>query len=133
MSSIVDDHLNQIMKQDRKFEEQMDYHDRWSERMGFVSRWSIYDGDDIFGVRYEGSLTKKSPFVPGTIIRNHCKVWGYDTSAVVGGEGTWGDVWVACDSVIRNATNDEGNRDHHVFIEGFERMEGVGYRVITGS
>jgi hypothetical protein len=121
------------MRQEKKFEEQMDYHDNFGNKMSLMSRWSIYEGDDVFGVRYEGSLKKKSPFVPGTVIRNQCKVWGYDTSAVVGGEGTWADLWLACDSVIRNATDEEGNRDHHVFIEGFERMDSGEYRVITGS
>ena len=136
MSSIVDDRLNQIIaekKEQEKFEEQMDYHDTYGGGCGFVTRWSIYEGDSIFGVKYNGRMGEKSPFTPGTVIRNHCKVWGYDTSVVIGGKGLWCDVWLACDSAIRNAVDDEGNRDHHVFIEGFERMENGEYRIITGS
>lgn len=133
MSSIVDDRLNQLMREDRKFEQQMDYHDTFGKKMSLVTRWSIYEGDLAFGVTYDGRLSDKSPFVPGTLIHNRCESWGYRTVAVVGGNGLWSDVWVACDNAIRNAIDDEGNTDHHVFIEGFERMDSGDYRVITGS
>ena len=53
--------------------------------------------------------------------------------SVVGGKGLWSDVWLACDSVIRNAVDSDGNPDHHIFIEGFDRNEDGSYAVVTGS
>ncbi len=123
---------NQV--QEDQFMKEMDYHDTYGGSCGFQTRWSIYsDNDPIFGVQYNGMMGEKSPFVPGTVITNKCSVWGYNTSAVVGGKGLWCDVWLACDSAIRNAVDSDGNPDHHIFIEGFERNEDGTYAVVTGS
>lgn len=124
---------NQV--QEDQFIKEMDYHDTYGGSCGFVTRWSIYSEDQapIFGVKYNGKMGEKSPFVPGTVITNKCSVWGYNTSAVVGGKGLWCDVWLACDSAIRNAVDTDGNPDHHIFIEGFERNEDGTYAVVTGS
>ena len=118
---------------DDEFLEQMDYHDTYGAGCGFDTRWSIYKGDSVFGVEYKGKMGELSPFVPGTVITNKCSVWGYNTSAVVGGKGLWCDVWLACDSAIRNAVDTDGNPDHHIFIEGFDRNEDGSYAVVTGS
>jgi hypothetical protein len=111
--------------QDKLFDLEMDYFDTYGKGCGFKTRWSLFDKGIKFG--------ELSEFAPGTVITNRCGVWGYDTEAVVGGRGTWGDVWLACDSAIRNARDDEGNPDHHVFIEGFERNKDGTWNVVTGS
>ena len=87
-------------QEEDQFLKEMDYHDTYGGSCGFVTRWSIYSEDQapIFGVKYNGMMGEKSPFVPGTVITNKCSVWGYNTSAVVGGKGLWCDVWLACDS-----------------------------------
>ena len=132
MSNIIN--FQTSNQEEDQFIKDMDYHDNFGDKAGFVTRWSIYsDNDPIFGVQYNGKMNEKSPFVPGTVITNLCSVWGYNTSAVVGGKGLWCDVWLACDSVIRNAVDSDGNPDHHIFVEGFERNEDGTYAVVTGS
>ena len=119
--------------EDRQMINEIEYHSTYGKGCGFETRWSISKGKDVFGVIYEGKMGLPSPFVPGTVITNRCKTWGYDTSAVVGGKGLWCDVWLACDSAIRNAVDDEGNKDHHVFIERFERNSDGSFNIVTGS
>ena len=108
-----------------EFEKEMEYFDDYGRTHGFRTNWSMYHQ----GIEFD----QPSPYAPGTLITNRCNTWCYDTEAVVGGTGTWGDVWVACDSVIRNARDDQGNPDHHIFIEGFEKNSDGSWNVITGS
>lgn len=107
-----------------QFDKDMDYFNRIADTNGFETRWSIYSDDETFGFT---RMNEKSPFSAGTVIRNRCDVWGYDTSATVGGNGSWVDVWQACDKVIKEAN------DHHIYIEGFERLEDGTIGVVTGS
>jgi len=46
------------------------------------------------------NFEQRSPFKLGSIVKltKCCFV----TKAAIGGQGTWGDVWSACDAVIRN-------------------------------
>lgn len=111
-----------------QFDEDMNYFDRIGSNNDFATRWSIYSDSEYGFTR----MSEKSPFTPGTIIRNRCETWGYDTSAVVQGP-LWVDVWQACNEVITTAKDDEGNYDHHTFIEGFERLKDGTIGVVTGS
>ena len=113
----------------RTFEDDMNYFDRIGSQNNFATRWSIYSDDERFGFT---RMSTTSPFTPGTVIRNRCDAWGYDTSAVVQGP-LWVDVWQACNEVISTAVDTEGNPDHHVFIEGFEQLEDGTIGVVTGS
>ena len=108
---------------DDQFMKDMDYFTRIGDANQFETRWSIYSDSEYGFTR----MNEQSPFTAGTVIRNRCSVWGYDTSAVVGGNGSWVDVWQACDKVIRDAD------DHHIFVEGFERLEDGTIGVVTGS
>ena len=118
------------MLDDSTFTKDMDYFDGIASKNFFNTRWSIYSDDETFGFT---RMSDQSPFTAGTIIRNRCEVWGYDHSAVVGGNGSWVDVWAACNEAILNATDSDGNHDHHIFIEGFERLEDGTIGVVTGS
>lgn len=106
----------------RTFDADLEYFNRIGEQNGFDTRWSIYSDDPDYGFTRMNSV---SPFSEGTVIRNKCDVWGYDTSAVVKGP-LWIDVWEACNKVITEAD------DHHIFIEGFE-LERDGVHIVTGS
>ena len=115
------------------FAKEQDYLQTYANRMNLCTVWSLSKGDNVFGVIYNGKMSEASPFVPGTVITNLCKAWGYNASAVVGGQGRWCDVWVACDSVIRNAQDDQGKKDFHIYIEGFDRNENGSFNVVSGS
>lgn len=123
----------QMTAEDKKFFEQMDYYKKHQDHYGLKTVWSMYEDDTFGGTGEPIWLGKPSPIPQGSLIQNKCSVWGYDCEAVVGGTGTWQDVWIACDAAIRNARNDEGNPDHHIYIEGFERVEPGVWRVVTGS
>ena len=101
------------------WEVDMEYFSAIADQNRFTTRWSIYE---------EGiCVADASPYSAGTVIRNRCKVWGYDTHATVEGNGSWMDVWAACEKVITEAG------DHHVYIEGFEQLADGTINVMTGS
>lgn len=118
------------MNENSQFAKDMDYFDGIASKNFFNTRWSIYSDDETFGFT---RMSDKSPFSAGTVIRNRCEVWGYDNSAVVGGNGSWVDVWAACNEAILNAVDSDGNHDHHIFIEGFELLKDGTIGVVTGS
>lgn len=115
---------------DDQFTKDMDYFDGIASKNNFNTRWSIYSDDETFGFT---RMSDPSPFSAGTVIRNRCEAWGYDHSAVVGGNGSWVDVWEACNEAILNAVDSDGNHDFHIFIEGFEKLKDGTIGVVTGS
>lgn len=108
----------------KTFEQEMDYFNNYKDANGFEAVFSMYDE----GIEFDKPHNIKTPLV----IRNKCDVWGYDTSAVCTGK-TWGDIYQACDTVIRNAVDNEGNKDHHIFIENLEVQDDGSWKLVTGS
>ncbi|GCA62655.1 hypothetical protein KIPB_004936 [Kipferlia bialata] len=49
------------------------------------------------------SFDSPGPIPAGTVIRHLDKREGFDVETVVRGEGTWGDLWDACDQVLAEA------------------------------
>lgn len=84
------------------------------EKYGFVTDWSLFDVMDYT------RMGDKHPYDIPMTIRNYSPVWGYRTEVVVVGK-RWLDIWQACDALIRNAKTDDGEHDHHRFIESLVR------------
>ena len=75
----------------------------------------------IFSMFDEGiDFDAKSPCKVGAKIVNECSVWGYRGEGVVGGTGTWGDVYKACNAALLSSINPQGYIDHHHFLEDLE-------------
>tara|TARA_B100000925_G_C21829293_1_gene396403 strand:+ start:224 stop:616 length:393 start_codon:yes stop_codon:yes gene_type:complete len=109
---------NTATDEDREFFAEMDYFDDYKLAAGLKnSRWSIY-GEGI-------KMGEKSPFEVGTVFRNKCTVWDYDVAGELKSD-RWGDVWALCDKLIG------ASDDHHIFIEGFEKV-GNEIHLVTGS
>ena len=109
---------------DAEFMKEMDYFDTYGAGCGFETPWSIYDENIQMGDNH--------PFQTPMTIQNKCDVWGYDASAVCTGK-KWGDIWQACDAVIRNSVDSDGNKDHHIFIEDLEAQGNGVWNLVTGS
>ena len=91
-----------------------EYHKRIKEKYGFVTVWSLFDEMDYT------RMYDKHPYNIPMTIRNYSTAWGYRTEVVVVGK-RWLDIWQACDALIRNAKNKDGQHDHHRFIERLVR------------
>ena len=124
-----------LSAEDKKFFEQMDYYKKHQDHYGLKTIWSMYEDNTFGGTGDPIHLGRLSPIPAGAWIPNKCEVWGDAAEAVVGGTGTWQDVWIAADAAIRNSKDDDGNYDHHLFIEGFEKVPGKPgvWQVVTGS
>ena len=107
-----------------EFMTEMNYFDTYGNGCGFETRLSI-SGENI-------QMGNEHPFKTPMVIQNKCDVWGYDASAICTGK-TWGDIWQACDTVIRNSYDNEGNQDHHIFIEDLESVGDGVWDLVTGS
>ena len=107
-----------ISPEDKAFFAEMDYFHNYGELNGLTdTRWSIFDE----GIK----MSNDSPFEVGTVFRNKGTVWDYDVSGVLK-SNRWGDVWALCNRLIK------ASDDHHIFIEGFEKV-GNEIHIITGS
>ena len=91
-----------------------EYYKRIKDNNGFVTDWSLFDEMDYT------RMSDKHPYDIPMTIRNYCTAWGYRTEVVVVGK-RWLDIWQACDALIRNAKNYDGENDHHRFIERLVR------------
>ena len=94
------------------FEKEMDYFTEFQDENGLKCIFSMFDE----GIKMDA----QSPCRLGAVIRNECSVWGYSASAQVGGTGTWGDVYKACDLALRGSVNKDGHSDHHHYLEDLE-------------
>ena len=104
--------------EDKAFFAELDYFDAYGKASDLNnSRWSIYDE----GIK----MGDESPFEVGTVFRNKCTVWDYDVAGELK-SNRWGDVWALCDKLIGESD------DHHIFIEGFEKV-GNEIHLVTGS
>jgi hypothetical protein len=90
------------------------YYGRVKKKCGFVTDWSLFDVMDFTQMQEEHDYN-----IPMTI-RNYCTAWGYRTDVVVVGR-RWLDIWQACDALIRNTKDKDGDLDHHRFIERLVR------------
>lgn len=90
------------------------YYGRVKKKCGFVTDWSLFDVMDFTQMQEEHDYN-----IPMTI-RNYCTAWGYRTDVVVVGR-RWLDIWQACDALIRNTKDKNGEYDHHRFIERLVR------------
>jgi len=90
------------------------YYGRVKKKCGFVTDWSLFDVMDFTQMQEEHDYN-----IPMTI-RNYCTAWGYHTDVVVVGR-RWLDIWQACDALIRNTKDKDGDLDHHSFIERLVR------------
>ena len=90
------------------------YYKRVKKKCGFVTDWSLFDEMDYT------KMCDKHPYNIPMTIRNFCVAWGYRAEVVVVGE-RWLDIWQACDALIRNSKNKDGEGDHHRFIERLVR------------
>lgn len=103
--------IGEMVKEENREEWRYWYYDNCKERFGFVTYWAISE------MRNECKrMSEKHPYNIPMTIRNYNPVWGYRTEVVVVGK-RWLDIWQACDALIRNAINKDGEGDHHIFIE----------------
>jgi hypothetical protein len=108
----------------KTFEQELNYFRSYKEENKFVAVWSVFDE----GIEFDKPHGVKTPMV----IRNKCDFWGYDTTAVCTGK-TWGDIYQACDAVIRNAVDSEGKLDFHIYIENLNVQDDGTWLLTTGS
>ena len=69
----------------------------WGARQNLRTSWNIYE----FENKTISSMEHASPFVVGTVVK--CKLDSKQRESIVGGSGRWGDLYVACDCILRNS------------------------------
>jgi len=81
---------------------QASYLKHYKRKRNFQCAWGIYASHETYPMYY---MENPSPFPIGTTLRTDPldSKYLFSTTATIGGEGTWGDVWSACDAVLRNA------------------------------
>lgn len=92
------------------------YFGNMKKKMGFVTEWHMFDVMDFTLIHEE------HPYDIPMTIRNYNTSLGYRTEAVVVGF-TWLDIWQACDSVIRNAKDSDGDEDERKCIESLVKLD----------
>jgi len=104
--------------------DEIDYFQSYGDACGFRTVWSMLED----GIKMDNNHPFKLPMT----IRNRCEVWGYNTEVAVIGT-RWADIWQACDAAIRNAKNNDGHSDHHIYIEDLEAIGNGVFDLVTGS
>lgn len=103
-------------RENDKFER---YLSTYGEQRSFESVWAVKR--ELYPME---TMDECSSFKTGnkmTLTQKYHPEFCHSTSGVVGGHGTWGDVWSACDSAIRNLKWNTvyGNYDRRVHILDF--------------
>ena len=112
-------------------EKQKAYFDNYGRKRKFISKWALYNEHKHYPVMY---MDLQSDFNVGTILRtdpHESEHYLFKVTAAIGGTGTWGDVWSACDAIVRNARLAEnGNLDkQHIHIVDFHKVSEAVYSV----
>ena len=118
------DIIGEMVKEDNRETWRYKYYNDCKERYGFVTYWAMSE------MRKECKrMSDKHPYNIPMTIRNYNPVWRYRTEVVVVGK-RWLDIWQACDALVRNAVNKDGEGDHHIFIEFIVQPDdGNGYEL----
>jgi len=101
--------------EEREDEEFRQYTDRYAKERNFKSVWFMNNKKHKIK-----SMEDPSPFKLGSIVK--LEKCCFVTKAAIGGKATWGDVWSACDAVIRNALM--RGYDDLCYIESLTRERG---------
>jgi len=101
--------------------------------MKFMRYRKIHNFQSMWAIDTVTSLDAKSPFPVGDILFVS-KKWDmpFDVTAPVSGSGTWKDVWVACDSVIRNIQHFSSVKNN-MYILGFKKMSNHKHCIIIAN
>jgi len=106
--------LKDAYEQDNdQFDSKMDYYGRFRDENGLAAIWSIYE------LPIHGFLRDHPYDAALSVVYQGCH------QMILG--PTWGDVYRAADSVIRQSGD-----DHHIFVEHFELVDDQ-LRLTTGS
>jgi len=115
---IIRNALNDAYEQERKATDDLyEHYNSIKNELGLDAIWSIYEVKNLFDLHHYKRVKTMT----------YKDNWGGDTFTAPINGFTWADLYVAANAAIR----DSGN-EHHVYIEGFEKV-GDTLLLITGS